>query len=527
MASEVRQLDLILKLKDEVSKDIRKASKELELMDAKTSDVRKQGIRLGESYYSAMDSIGRAVKGASIALTAGLGAAAVSVGIKSVQMAADFNKSMSNVSTLIDTSVEDMGKMKEEVLNMSTELPVSIEGLSSALYDIRSAGIDANEAMSTLNWSAKLATAGLSTTQEATNILTSAINSFAKEGLDVQKISDILFKTVKAGKTTISDLAISFGASAPVIAEAGVKLADFQAATAALTITGLPASQAQMGLRQAIVALIKPTEDMEDLFAKLGVKSGRELISTSENMGDVFKKLKDASDQNNISFEKAVGSVEALNATTGLLGESSESYKTSLGDMTTGTDKLSEAYNKQNEEASAQYQILKNQLNVEMIKLGTAVLPKLIENMRALPFLPEVWKEWKENIVNVTEAIQSMTDPITQVTNTYEAWKKLFDVISDTYNKITGNKSVKIDINSSSSGSKNVGDAIITPGGNIVETDPKDFLIATKTPGALVGAGTGGGNIVVNINGGYYLDRNAGEKIAEALSETIRRKLRL
>lgn len=41
---------------------------------------------------------------------------------------------------------------------------------------------------------------------------------------------------------------------------------------------------------------------------------------------------------------------------------------------------------------------------------------------------------------------------------------------------------------------KKVNDAIITPSGQVIETHPDDYLIATKTPGGM------GGNITVNIN---------------------------
>lgn len=69
-----------------------------------------------------------------------------------------------------------------------------------------------------------------------------------------------------------------------------------------------------------------------------------------------------------------------------------------------------------------------------------------------------------------------------------------------------------------------VQDAIITPGGGVIQTDPADYLIATKTPGALAG---GGGSIVININGGYYLDQNAARQIGDALASSIGRQLKL
>lgn len=46
----------------------------------------------------------------------------------------------------------------------------------------------------------------------------------------------------------------------------------------------------------------------------------------------------------------------------------------------------------------------------------------------------------------------------------------------------------------------NVTDAIITPRGQIIRTDPKDFLIATKNPSDLVNNENSGGDIIFHIN---------------------------
>jgi len=72
-----------------------------------------------------------------------------------------------------------------------------------------------------------------------------------------------------------------------------------------------------------------------------------------------------------------------------------------------------------------------------------------------------------------------------------------------------------------------VQDAIITPGGGVIQTDVADYLIATKNPGALVGAAGGGSSIVININGGSYLDQNGAQQIAMALATQIGRQLKL
>lgn len=71
-----------------------------------------------------------------------------------------------------------------------------------------------------------------------------------------------------------------------------------------------------------------------------------------------------------------------------------------------------------------------------------------------------------------------------------------------------------------------VNDAIITPSGQVIQTDVADYLFATKNPGA-IGANGGGGGIVININGGYYLDQNAAQQIGNALATSIGRQLKL
>lgn len=532
------ELKILITAENDATKDIEKVRKDINGIGSDSEKMAKSVDKSTKSAGQSFDGLKR-LGGLAATAIAGL---AVKIGVDAVQSAAQFSKEMANVSTLVDTSVESMSDMKTQILELSKRMPVAMSDLTSSLYDIRSAGISASMAMGVLEQSGILATAGLGTTKEATDLMTSAMNSFKSEGLTAAQTADILFKTVKAGKTTVSELAMSFGASAPVIAEAGVGLRDFQAATAALTTTGLPASQAQMGLRQAIVALIKPTTDMSAIFKKLGVEDGRELIATSDNMGEAFKRVKDAADKGNISYEKAIGSVEALNATTGIMTTTSDAYKDTLGNMKNGQNEVNKAFEKQNEEASAQYQILKNELNVEMIKLGNKILPVLIENMRALPFLPEVWKEWKQNIEKVIGAIESLFNPIKQVTNTIDAWKKLGSAIADVWSKISkfgSGEWAKVKKLFSATGGivpQHLADGgIVYASGGFYEPKGTDTIPAMLTPGEMVlNAGqqsalfnqlnTGKGrSVTINITGNNYFSGEADEdrlinKIKLALS---------
>lgn len=339
-----------------------------------------------------MSSMGRSMTmGFTLPIVAGVGA--------SIKELADFESKMSDISTLIaGDSTQAVGDFTAGINEMMKRVPKSADELGESAYSIVSAGINnTSEALAVLEESARLAVGGLGTTAEATDLMTSAINTFASEGLDATQISDILFKTVKNGKTTVAELSQSFGASAPVIAEAGVTLADFQAATAALTTTGLPASQAQMGLRQAIIALTKPTGDMEKLFVSLGM-NGRELIQTEANLADVFSVLKKEADKQNISWEKSIGSVEALNATTGIMDTTVDAYQNTLGDMLDGTNSLNGAVEKQNQTTAAQFQLMKNQLNVAMREFAVEIMPLVRKAIEVITDKVGKLTEWWSNL---------------------------------------------------------------------------------------------------------------------------------
>ena len=240
--------------------------------------------------------------------------------------AMNFEESMSNVSTLIDTSAESIEDMGDKILALSEKLPVPIEELTASLYDIRSAGIAADKQFEVLEASAKLSAAGLSTVEEATNLTTSAINAFASEGKSAAEINNILFKTVKFGKTTVAELSQAFGSVAPIIQSSGTSLADFSAATAALTTLGTPASQAQNQLKASIVSLQKPSAEMTKVFGKLGVTTDKELIQKFGGLVGGFEAVNGAIEDMGLNAAKTWRSTEALGAVTSLTGATNESY---------------------------------------------------------------------------------------------------------------------------------------------------------------------------------------------------------
>ena len=147
------------------------------------------GIKQVQTAYaglgSRLEQLSERINRASVHVTTGMFAARrfLSLAQHLTTVSTAFEKGMSNVSTLVDTSTESMKAMTEEVLAISGRTPVALDELTAALYDVRSAGMSASDAMTILEKSAQLGYAGLGSTKEAVDLVTSSFNAFKLEGV--------------------------------------------------------------------------------------------------------------------------------------------------------------------------------------------------------------------------------------------------------------------------------------------------------------------------------------------------------
>jgi TP901 family phage tail tape measure protein len=413
-----------------------KLKKELDDLKGRLGNVETAAEKGGKNITKSFDNAGTGVNklGANLKNLAGtvglaLGAAEViNFGKQSVQAASAFEKSMGNVGTLVDTNVESISSMGKAVQEIAARTPVELGQLSSALYDIRSAGVSAGDAMSVLESSAELGVAGLATTAEAANIMTSAVNAFAAEGLSAEQISDILFKTVKAGKTTLAELTAQFGGVAPAAAAAGVSLADLQASTAAITTLGTPAAAAQTQLKQALTEMQKPGKELSNIFKQLGAKDGIDLIKTSGGLGNAFKLIKEEAEASGMTVAQVTGSVETASAILALGGTVNESYTATLADMTTGANAVNVAFEKQAQTADAQFQLMQNAFQNIQIQLGQALMPALLDGIETLnEFVSAV--DWQQVFGGIGDAYNEFIGP----------WREIFSALGEVFDLLTAN----------------------------------------------------------------------------------------
>lgn len=362
---------------------IDKASANLRQIERNAGIMSKNMQRHFKTTADSLDKIGKTSLLAGAALTG--------VSALNAKSAIDFEKSMANVSTLVDTNVESMDDMQKSVLGISKRTPVALGDLTEALYNVRSAGIDASSSMSVLEKSAQLGVAGLGSTNEAVDLVTSSINAWELKGKDAGKIYDTVFKAVKFGKTNISGLAQGFGAVVGTVAAAKIETDEYFASVSALTTVGQPASQAHTQIKAAIAGLTRNTKEQQKIFRQLGAKDFTDLIQKSGGMVGAFEGITRSIGGNKAKLIELLGSVEAYNAVLGLTGKQNAAFKATISSMRTGTDLFAEGFAKQTKTAAAQLQILQNTFQAIGITLGSALLPPLNKGVKFVKGLADAF----------------------------------------------------------------------------------------------------------------------------------------
>ena len=114
-------------------------------------------------------------------------------------MAADFDKSMTKIKTLVGVAGADVDAMAAGVKEMANVAGVSSGEAADALFFITSAGLRGADAMAVLEAATKASAIGLGETATVADLATSALNAYGVENLSAVGATDVLTAAVRRG----------------------------------------------------------------------------------------------------------------------------------------------------------------------------------------------------------------------------------------------------------------------------------------------------------------------------------------
>ena len=303
-------------------------------------------------------------KGVTAALSI-IGTAFIGAMALNIKKADEWQKSMSNVSTVIDTTAISTSELTKELLQLDPALGGTTE-LTNGLYQSFSAGAStAEEALQTTVDSAKFAKAAVTDTSTAVDLLTTAVNAYGKENINTTQASDIFFKTIEKGKITGEQLATSIGQSIPLFASSKLELTELAAGMAAMTKQGVASSEATTQLNAIVNSFLQPSEQLAGNIKALGHESGAAFLET-EGLSGALKFMEQATGGDAAKIAELVPNLRAMRGVMALTGVGGKEFARTLEEMENSVGATDVAFRKQEKT----FDTLKNQLGKVQIITG-------------------------------------------------------------------------------------------------------------------------------------------------------------
>ncbi len=351
---------------------------------------------LGASIKKHQKAIGVGMTAMGATILTGLGL--------SLKAAGDFEGAMREVNTMMGLADEEFTDFSKQVQTLASDLGVDAVESANALYQAISAGIPKENVLEFLEIATKAAIGGVTDTETAVDGLTTVINAFKLPMSDAQKVADLMFTTVKGVKTTFEELSASLFQVAPIAAASGVSFEETAAALATMTKQGVPTKVATTQLRQAMVALQKPTADLDKVIKDLGFESGQTMLEEL-GLAETLNTLRDATGGSNEQLMKMFGSVEAGAAVLALTGDNAQTFATDLEAMANAEGAAIDAFEEMEKGASRQMEALKNSFKGIAISVGTVLLPILKDLVGSVKPIIENIKNWMAENPGLTKTI--------------------------------------------------------------------------------------------------------------------------
>jgi TP901 family phage tail tape measure protein len=254
-------------------------------------------------------------------LTTGAVMGAVFVG--AIVHAAKLEREIRNVMSITPRAQQNYPLFLKQILDISKQLPQSQVELAKGFYEIASAGKFGADGLKILRVSAIAASAGLTTTENASKAVIASLNAYGYSAAKAGYVSDVLFQTVRVGIVTFEELTQQLGDFIAFGAIAGIPLEHLGIAMSTITRAGVPAAEASTSLNRVIQAFIKPSKDMQAELGRLGLAQGAEALTTklTADQADRYNEILKRSGREGPAFMKGqtlglIGVMELLGAST-------------------------------------------------------------------------------------------------------------------------------------------------------------------------------------------------------------------
>lgn len=300
----------------------------------------------------------------------------LATGAAATGMAMSFNHSMSLIGSLVGASGQQMDQYRKGVLQLARDGPIGPKALADALYFVTSSGFKGAAALDVLKASSRAAAAGLGSTSDVADAVTSAVNAYGAANLTASQATDVLLATVREGKAEPTELAQSIGRVIAPAQNMGITFGEVGGALAGLSLTGLDAAEAVTGLRGIIGSFLGPGKQAKEVMTDFGLSAAGirksidddGLLTTLQHLRDQFRGHDD-------ELKKLFPNIRAYNAFLALTGSNAEKNAAVMQKVVTATGDTNRAFAIASQDGLNKMKTAWSQIQVAAIQVGSAIAP--------------------------------------------------------------------------------------------------------------------------------------------------------
>lgn len=290
----------------------------------------------------------------------------------------DFETAMANVNTVAGDSTATLGHMSNAVMNLTGQFPQTAEELAAGLYEVNSAGFQADDALRVLKDTAQFSSAGLVDMATSVRGTASILNAYSLKAGDAAHVTDVMFKAVEVGQMNATEFANQIGDWASSAAALQIPFETAAAAMAVLTTKGaLLAPQAATSLAAIFRGIISPSDEMGKAIKRAGFESGKSMLQHL-GLAKTLGTLWEATGKNETTFHKLFldqegfkGALSLTNAGYEMLIKTQDQFN----DRTQTNGTTAAAFAKQMDTLSAHGKIFANETRRMGYEIGQLVAP--------------------------------------------------------------------------------------------------------------------------------------------------------
>lgn len=302
------------------------------------------------------------------------------IGVGATKLSSDFEMAFAQMVGLAGVPADEVDRLRDSVLRLSSQTARSPQELAEALYYVRSSGVSAAKSIDVLEMAAKGSAAGLGSTGDIAKAVGFALNAYGEENLSAAQATDILVSAVREGTIEASDLAPVMGRLIPTASALGISFADVAGTLAVMSRTGLDAEEAATSLSATFGVLLGTSKAGEELLAQKGMtlKQLRDIAAGPGGTVAAMRALGDAFAGDDEALSTIIPNVRAFRAFMNVLAQDGAKVDSVMRNVRASTGALDEAFKAVEGTKAFEIKQSLNEAKIALVQLGAALAPFVV-----------------------------------------------------------------------------------------------------------------------------------------------------